>query len=1304
MAAPPFRTNPSAVARYFFHDCERFLYYGSATPQQRRREGLPAPAFDGNPLVEAILASGFRWEEEVVTRLLKGRVVVAPGTGELHTRRLSPEQTLRCLRREPAGRFLYQPTLVPPLLFYEQHGIDASLVTISDNHPDLVEILPDPQRQGGRLLRVIDVKRGEALKLTHRVQVLLYALELQALLDAEGITSARVDLAHGAVWLGKQPEPEVFDLAAFRPHLERFLRHDLGHILSGKARDAHWHLYHRCEWCEFFTHCREEMQKADDVSRLVQLTVCGKRHLREEAGVRTLTELGRFLRRADADEVLDRCASLAGQRHRLAVHVAALENREPRLHGASSPDLPRGENLGVFLTLQSEPLGQAIYLAGLLVTVREEVRRRVFSPPLIARLAGADGKAEACVWLAHRPEDTAVVRRQFIETLYDVLQQVHTYNHAQGQWKDQLSLQAYVHTEEERALLFRCLLDALQEPDLAEKAMTLLFHFQGPELLHVDRHPGNEVAYPVVVLQSAVSRLLALPVEVTYTLPEMLEALDSPFHYARRDYYHFPLGHGLRAEALHGAWYGGKQGNLDEIRQQGRLYLFAVLALLRAVRERAADYLVAWPPRFTLPTGTGIGDRLLSRLAFFTRYESLVRCLAVREARAEARPTQVLLGQVIELCARSGYEMEVAGDLVVEPEADGFPSWLLVRDSDEGRRAQVEYADYWYRAQYHGGPDSPHRAVVGVQETATAANGRTVLRLKYARPFKGGQAPERGERFLLYPRFTDFTTDPLVRFLERLDGADDGLFLQLLRNPEATAVSLRLPGKVASTAERLERDLAFTPSQRQAYRAICGQQVTAVWGPPGTGKTHFLAATILGLAAAHARAGRPFRALVTAYTHAAIENLLRKVDERRTAGQGAELSLALGKAKYWQGPLAHAEIVAEDDLAAWLAEHPIAVLGATPYSCLKKHQELAGFDLVVIDEASQVRVPEAAVPVSLVGGAGRLVLAGDHLQLPPIIAGVYPDPPPGEPLLHRSIFEAVCPREAGGERRIMRPLLENFRMNDVLTSFAAHLLYGPGYRCVSDEVARRRLAFKASADLDPLVRACLDPDFPLVVVVLDGIRAAQANPVEADLTAQLVAALRGGLRDARGRPYKDDAAFFRHGVFVVSPHHAQIRAIQRDLLKLCSWKVPPFVDTVDKMQGQEADAVIVSYGVSDPEFALREAEFIYGLNRLNVAVTRARTKCIVCLPRPLLDASPQVLDVDAAAVGLAFMRRLVTAVEDVGEELVFEGEDVEARVLRAKCPAACGLAPVPEAQSTRRRAAAARAAGGSDTPRSRGGR
>lgn len=1272
VAVPPFRTNPSAIARYFFHDCERFFYYSAADPRRRRRDGLPEPEFEHSPLLTAILESGYTWEREVVERLLAGRVVLGSGTGALQTRRLTPTQTIQALRREPVGRFLYQPTLVPPPCFYTAYGLDPALVTISDNHPDLIAILPDAG--GGRLLRVLDVKRGAALKLTHRVQILFYALELQALLEAERIPATRVDLDQGAVWLGQEPEPTLFDLHAIRPHLERFLREDLGRILAGRPEAAHWHLYDRCEWCEFFTHCRDEMRRCDDVSRLERLTTQGKRYLRQEAGVRTLPELKRFLRRADADAVLDRCASLAGQRHRLGVRLDALEQQEPRLYGATSPDLPRGENLGVFITLQQEPLGQHVYLAGVHVTARDDVRRAVFSPEVQAQLTSASGKPEPCVWVAASPGDVPQVRRRLVELLSSVLEAVHAYNAARGNWKDKLSLQAYVYTEQERGLLCASLLQALQEPDLAARAMTLLFHFQGPELLHADAHPGAEVAYPVVVLHAAVGRLLALPVEVSPTLPEMLDALGSPFAYHRKDYYHFALAHGLRAEAVHAAWYRGQRDHLADIGLQARLYLFALAALLRSVRERAADYLVAWAPKFTLPAGAGIRDRLLSRLAFFARYESLLRCLAIRESRAEARPTQVLLGQVLELKARTPYEMEVVGDLVVEPDVGSFPGWLLVRDDEAGRRAQVEYADYWYRQKFHGGPQHPHRAVVAVQAVHTSPDGPPVLRLSYGSPF-ADSVPARGERFLLYPRFTDFTTDGVVRFLERLDGTPDSLFLALLRDAEAAATSLPLPRKVAPEAVRLGGLLGFTPSQREAYEAMARQRVTAVWGPPGTGKTHFLASAILGLATAHARAGRPFRVLLTAFTHAAIENLLRKLAQRQQellhslgfTGKAGLAPLALGKAKYWQGTAACAEVVADSDLPDWLAAHAFAVLGATAYSCLKRHEELAGFDLVVVDEASQVRVPEAAVPISLVGAAGRLVLAGDHLQLPPIVAGSYPEPPPGAPLLHRSIFEAVCPR-GGAPGRILRPLLENFRMNDVLTSVAARLLYGPGYCCADTDVARRRLAFRPGRDVDPLVHACLDPHYPLVVVILEGIRAAQANPVEADLVAQLVMALRDGLRDSRGKRYVDDAAFFQQGVFLVSPHHAQIRAIQRELAARRTWTAPPFVDTVDKMQGQEADAVIVSYGVADPEFAAREAEFIYSVHRLNVAVTRARTKSIVCLPRPLLDATPQVLDTEGAATGLAYMRRLVAAAEQAGEELRFEGDDVEARVLRVSQP------------------------------------
>jgi len=187
-----------------------------------------------------------------------------------------------------------------------------------------------------------------------------------------------------------------------------------------------------------------------------------------------------------------------------------------------------------------------------------------------------------------------------------------------------------------------------------------------------------------------------------------------------------------------------------------------------------------------------------------------------------------------------------------------------------------------------------------------------------------------------------------------------------------------------------------------------------------------------------------------------------------------------------------------------------------------------------------------------------------------------------------------------------------------------------------------------------------------VIVTLDGVHAAKENVVEAQLVAELVDVLRKRLRTEKGTLYKDDALFFRDGVFVVSPHRLQIRTIQRTLHEIRDWDHTPFVDTVDKMQGQEADAVIVSYGVADPEFAMQEADFIYGLNRLNVAITRSKAKCVVCLPRPLLNATPHVLDQPEAARGLAFMRQLVSQVAASGEEIVFDcGDGVEATVYRS---------------------------------------
>lgn len=1261
----PRRISPSDVARYFFHDCERFLRYRGSGKSEKVLAGIPDNDFDRSPLMRAIMESGNRWEEEVVTRLLKGRTHVAPGDGELSQRRFTVDETMALLRSAEPGSFIYQGTLRAAPRFYQAHGIDPALVAFSDNHPDLISVL---EAGTGRLFRIIDVKRGTTLQLAYRVQILLYALQLEAILAEAGITDTHVDLERAGVWLGGHDQPEEFDLAAVRPHVEQFLRVDLDRILRLPPETAAWHIFFRCEWCEYFEHCRDQMCRDDDLSRIANLTVHGKRHL-IQLGVRNLPQLDDFLQQPGADEALSGCASLAGDRHYLHNRVRSLLGSKPLVHGASTPALPQGENIAIFLTLQREPLGSTTYLAGILVNVRQDLHERLFDGPTRRQLF-EDGKARPSVLLAAQPHQVPDVRRQFVQLLFDVLRQVHTYNEGRD-WKDQLSLQVYVHTERDKAQLLAWLIESLHEADLAERAMQLLFFFQGPDLMHTDEHPETTVPYSIVNLLSALGRLVAVPVDVSFRLPETLAALGD-FTYRRKDYYHYPIGHGLRPDAIHAAWYRGQPDHAEMIRGEARLYLFALRALLWDLRKHAKDQLFAWASKFALPGAACLEDPILSRLAFFARYESLLGCLALREQRSEARAVQVTLGETLALVSVDGFEMQTDGQALLDVEDDGRPRWLLVRDNDAGQRAQLEFKDYLYRnfpsRENYGPRPAADLAVVCVTHLEQDELGfPKALHVKAAKNFSGGP-PQRGERFLLYPRFMDYNTDRIITFLEECDRDGGGLYLEVLRDPEQAAGLRLLAGTIEREAATTEKALGFTGSQLRAFREIRRRKVVVVWGPPGTGKTHFLATAILGLALAHQKAGKPFRALVTAFTHNAIENLLVKILARQkdlTLG-GDTLPVVKVEGKY-RDSTTPTDAIDEKAAAAWLAQRPCAVVGATVYSCIKARQEpqFGPFDLVVIDEASQVRVPEASVPFLLVGDSGRVVLAGDHCQLPPIVQGEYPETPPGQPVLHRSVFEALQ-AGVGADSPVVQKLLENHRMNAVLTRFAAELLYGPDYRCFSPEVAGRRLDFQPPAALEPLLAACLDPAFPLVVLTLEGVQATGENRIEAALVAKLVLALREGLRDGQGNPYATDAAFFKDGVFIVSPHRAQNRAIRRELSQRRTWTAQPFVDTVDKMQGQEANAVIVSYGVSDPEYALMEAEFIYSLNRLNVSITRARAKCVVCLPRPLLDASPQVLDFPEAARGLAFMRGLVQTVAPLHPSLTFDlSNGIRATVYRA---------------------------------------
>ena len=379
---------------------------------------------------------------------------------------------------------------------------------------------------------------------------------------------------------------------------------------------------------------------------------------------------------------------------------------------------------------------------------------------------------------------------------------------------------------------------------------------------------------------------------------------------------------------------------------------------------------------------------------------------------------------------------------------------------------------------------------------------------------------------------------------------------------------------------------AFDSSQLDAFvDALASSPIALVQGPPGTGKTHVLARIVSALAA------RGLRVLVTAYTHRAVNHALRKVAEADPGLSVVKVGKATGADDLRGAPVA----VAPSLRRLPPPDGRRRVVGTTLFG-LKSVWEAGAFDVAVVDEAAQV--PLAYAPCILLA-AERFVLVGDHRQMGPIVQGRHDDP-----LAETSLFESVA---------AWRPpslLRTTYRMNEGLAAFPSRAFYG-GRLVPSDEAASGRFLGVPGGPFDAL----FDPERPAVLALVthEGFRT--RCPAEAEVVTRIVL---DRLLRQKGNP---------RDVAVVSPYRAQLRLVRTLLrrgLDAVSWRGAfPVVDTVERIQGQERDLVVVSLVGSDPEYLAGEAsEFFYSPNRLNVTITRARTKLIIVASPLAFEAVP----------------------------------------------------------------------------------
>lgn len=183
-STPRYSLSPSRIARYFYHECERYLRYHATPKALRTQAEVPKIPWNQSPVTEAILAGGFAWEEKVITEKLGKRVKIAKGRGKLHERAHDSASSLDILQKMRPGQAVYQPTLQVPASFLETYNLSPDICEFPPCRPDLLQV---DREAGQKVPRVIDIKASSAHKASHRMQATLYALMLQEIIAANNL-------------------------------------------------------------------------------------------------------------------------------------------------------------------------------------------------------------------------------------------------------------------------------------------------------------------------------------------------------------------------------------------------------------------------------------------------------------------------------------------------------------------------------------------------------------------------------------------------------------------------------------------------------------------------------------------------------------------------------------------------------------------------------------------------------------------------------------------------------------------------------------------------------------------------------------------------------------------------------------------------------------------------------------------------------------------------------------------------------------------------------------------------------------
>ena len=365
--------------------------------------------------------------------------------------------------------------------------------------------------------------------------------------------------------------------------------------------------------------------------------------------------------------------------------------------------------------------------------------------------------------------------------------------------------------------------------------------------------------------------------------------------------------------------------------------------------------------------------------------------------------------------------------------------------------------------------------------------------------------------------------------------------------------------------------------------------VHVLQGPPGTGKTLVLAAT--AIATAHMNR----EVVVIANTHHAVNNALKKIksiDKKSTVIKVGSLLKAEKLddtvikfstfKEYYEFSYKNRKKKRSGHIIG------LTIWGALTYLGLRHHAHFRPYH-ALIDEASLMPLSLATI---LGKTAPSVCLFGDSRQMQPIFRSELE-----QNIMSKSILDYCAENIEGVTVDVLHT---TYRMNNEITECVSKAFYEPyGIRLVSSEISsENRLEYHGNSESLQWINIETECEY------------LEENREEAECVSNIVKELL-----SIGLNHNDIA--------VVTPFRKQVSLIRSMTRNIVAEDDMPLIDTVERLQGQDVDCVIISF----VKTSASNVDFIFNPNRLNVMISRAKRKVFIITSNEVGESLKKLIDI-----------------------------------------------------------------------------